>query len=194
LKRTLRLSLLILGLIAILSAQTWFSFGLTTGGNLEVAGFEAYPFLSGALLSDFLAVALVLYLRKRWGAVFLAAAIVGLSLTLIATLPGAFGIDLGVAAPVIEKATGVASWLSQLESIVVSKSASALGGLSWVLIAVLVLVHVLAFVQVLRNHKERVSKSVKDFGADRSGDTSPDLWSETSELRGSDKLDSRRDK
>lgn len=167
----------------MLSAQPWFSFGLSTGGNLEVAGYEAYPFLSGSLVIDLLAITLVLYLRKSWSIIFLSASLVALTFTLAATLPGAFGLDLGVAAPIIEKSTGISSWLSQLETIILTKAASPFGSLSWTVMALLVLLHVLAIYESLKRLRRKplpARQDVADKGR-RNSEATRDLWEETND-------------
>lgn len=179
-RRLLRLSLIFLGIQAVLCAQTWFTYELVSGSVIEVTGLEAYGYLTGTLLVSLLAIALVLYIRKRGAVAILMLSMLALVSTLVATFTGSMGIDLSVSTSIIEKVTGVASWESQLESIVLGQNASLLAKLAWICgLVVLALQTLAAGILVSSPRSQAVTKaktgnSSKDSELDTLG-----LWNES---------------
>lgn len=192
-RRLLFISLLIIGAIAALASQPWFEVRLTAGNSLEVAGFDAYPNFGPTLIMDALAIALVLYLHRRWGVIFLIAGIVATGLGALSQLPAVSGADLGVVAPLVEKATGIASWVAQLEQVVVSHQSTFYGKGTFILLALLTIVQVLAVIDALRKWTPKVKAKVASTKANRDArkvdrsiapaenptETRADLWKET---------------
>jgi hypothetical protein len=119
-KRILLLALVVIALIAACASQTWFVVSLTSGNDLLVTGLEAYPNYGPTLIMDALAIAIVLYLKSRWRVIFLITGVLALTLLAVSQLSAATGQDLASLAPTLEKATGVATWVAQLEQVVVA--------------------------------------------------------------------------
>lgn len=119
-KRLAYVSLGLLALVAILSVQPWFEVELVTGTDLLIEGNAVYPAISAALFVDVLAIALFLYLQSKWGAVFLIAAAIALSWSLLPTVAVLLGADAAVLEPFIAKSTGIANWVAQLDEVVLS--------------------------------------------------------------------------
>lgn len=187
LKRLLRLSLVLLGIVAILAAQPWFTVDLKTGNQILVSGFEALPLLGSALLANAIAVALVLYVHKRWSLFFLLAGIGAVMLALFASLASIFFGQLEILAPFVEKATGVATWLAQIETVIVAETTAGLGPVAWVLMASILLVQFWSLVQALRQGKDqfaarRAANSKTSIATNGSKELNRDLWAETSDF------------
>lgn len=179
-KKYLYFALALAALTLILAGQTWVSIDLTTGKNLEINGYEAYPILGSAVLADIAAIGLVLYLHRRWGYVFIVAGAVALVLTALAQLPVALWSDQSVVAGSIEKATGIATWVSQLESVVIARQTTFVGSSSWILLLAVAIVQLLAARELFRKTKAKLAVK-RDYS---SKTTEPrhdnqSLWSET---------------
>ncbi len=133
-KRLVYTSLVLLAVVAILSIQPWFEVELVSGTDLLVEGTAVYPAISAALFVDILAIALFLYLQSRWGAVFLIAAAIALSWSLVPSVAVFLGADASALEPFIAKSTGIANWVAQLDEVVLSHQTT-FSGLSAVLLA-----------------------------------------------------------
>ena len=196
-KRLLLIALALIVVVAALASQPWFDIKLTAGNNLQIAGFDAYPNFGPTLIMDALAIALVLYLHRRWGLIFLVAGIFATGLGAISQIPAVFGTDLGVLAPIVEKATGIASWVAQLEQVVVSHQSTFFGKGAFLVLAAVTLVQILALIDAFRRWapkvrsavgKSNISKAQPDIalGGDRQSkpvetqtEKAADLWKET---------------
>ncbi len=192
-KRLLLIALVIIVVIAALASQPWFEVQLTAGNSLQVAGFDAYPNFGPTLIMDALAIALVLYLHRRWGVIFLFAGIAATGLGALSQLPAVTGSDLGVLAPIVEKATGIASWVAQLEQVVVSHQSTFYGKGTFVLLALLTLVQILAVIDAIKKWSPKVKATLAKTKANRdargedsrtvrpetAAETRADLWKET---------------
>lgn len=180
-KRLLYVALILIGLTAALAAQPWFEVSLNSGNNLQIAGLDAYPNFGPTLLMDALAIGLVLYLHRRWGVVFLFAGLLATLLGALTQVPALFNGDLALLGPTVEKATGVATWIAQLEQVVVRHQSTFFGYGTWLLLAALVLVQILAIIDALKKGKDVVAKrrAKRDVAAKTSNEAVRDLWRET---------------
>ncbi len=180
-KRLLYVALALVGLTAALAAQPWFEVTLNSGHNLQIAGLDAYPNFGPTLLMDALAIALVLYLHRRWGVVFLFAGLLATLLGALAQVPALFTGDLALLGPTVEKATGVATWIAQLEQVVISHQSTFFGYGTWLLLTALVLVQVFAIIDALKKGKDVVAKrqTKKGIAPETPNETVHDLWRET---------------
>mgnify|MGYP006282481795 FL=1 len=186
-RRTLLIALVVLLGVTALASQPWFEVGLSSGNSLTVGGFEAYPNFGATLLVDALAIVLVIYLQRRWGVIFLLAGALALALSLLAQLPALVDGNLSMLAPIVEKATGISSWLAQLEQVVLSRQTTFFGFGSLVLSVVLLVVHILAIIDafkktatVVKRTRDRVQSRSKRAGKDEPQQpTVQDLWHET---------------
>lgn len=192
-KRLLLISLLIIVAVAALASQPWFEIQLTTGNNLQVAGFDAYPNFGPTLIMDALAIGLVLYLHRRWGLIFLVAGIFATALGALSQIPAITGADLGVLAPIVEKATGISSWVAQLEQVVVSHQSTFYGMGTLVLLTALTVVQALALVDAFKRWAPKLKSAVNTSRSKGSSVAKPkgiprrtsakekptDLWKET---------------
>lgn len=189
-RRWLVIALVLLLGIAALASQPWFAVKLTAGNELSIAGYDAYPNFGPTLLMDALAIALVLYLHRRWGVIFLVASMIATLLGAISQVPALFGGDLGILSPMVEKATGISSWVAQLEQVVLSHQSTFFGYGTWLLLAALLVVQALAIRDALKKAKPTIAKAKQKISSNRktpSRATSPtnirekpqDLWKET---------------
>ena len=178
-RRTLLIALVILLGVVALASQPWFEVGLTSGNSLTVGGFDAYPNFGATLLVDALAIVLVIYLQRRWGIIFLIAGGLAVLLSMLSQIPALFDGNLSLLAPIVEKATGISSWLAQLEQVVVSRQTTFFGWDSIALSAVLLIVHLLAIMDALKTSTEKVRAIKKKRAAKKETQTAQDLWNET---------------
>jgi hypothetical protein len=119
-KRLLYTSLILLAGVAVFAIQPWFKVELIAGDVLFIEGLAAFPTLGASLLVDALAAALFLYLKSRWGAVFLAGASIALIFELAQVSLVFLGSDRAILEPFIAKSTGIANWASQLDEVVIN--------------------------------------------------------------------------
>lgn len=163
LKRLAYVSLGLLTLVAILSIQPWFQVELVTGTDLLIEGNAVYPAISAALFVDVLAIALFLYLQSKWGAVFLIAAALALSWSLLPTVAVLLGADAAVLEPFIAKSTGIANWVAQLDEVVLSHQTTFSGLGATILAAVITLLQIYTAVASMKRitHKIRERASAK---------------------------------
>jgi hypothetical protein len=110
---------------------------------------------------DALAIALVLYLHRRWGLIFLVAGIFATALGALSQVPAISGADLGVLAPIVEKATGISSWVAQLEQVVVSHQSTFYGMGTLVLLSALTVVQALALIDAFKRWGLKLQSAVK---------------------------------
>lgn len=178
-RRTLLTGLVILLGVVALASQPWFEIGLNAGNSLTIGGFEAYPDFGATLLVDALAIVLVIYLQRRWGMIFLIAGGLAVLFSMLSQVPALFDGNLSLLAPIVEKATGISSWLAQLEQVVVSRQTTFFGWGSLVLSAVLLFVHVLAIFDALTTSAEKVRSVKKKRSPTQQTETAQDLWNET---------------
>ncbi|MFM5903793.1 MAG: hypothetical protein ACKOOD_01755 [Microbacteriaceae bacterium] len=180
-KRLLYLALALIGLVAALAAQPWFEVKLNSGNSLQVAGLDAYPNFGPTLLMDALAIALVLYLHRRWGVVFLFASLLATILGALSQIPALFNGDLALLGPTVEKATGVATWIAQLEQVVVGHQSTFYGYGTWLLLGALVLVQTLAIIDALKKGRAAIAKrrAKSPKGPSNPNDGARELWRET---------------
>mgnify|MGYP000116575038 CR=1 FL=1 len=185
LKRLAYLSALLLGLVAILSIQPWFEVELVTGTDLLIEGIAVYPAVSAALLVDTLAIALFLYLQSRWGAIFLIAAALALSWSLLPTVALFLGADAAVLEPFIAKSTGIANWVAQLDEVVLNHQTTFTGLSAAVLAAIVTILQIytalVSMKRVVAKVQERAaSKSRKTQTKPENNDSlEQSLWHET---------------
>ena len=163
LKRLAYVSLGLLTLVAILSIQPWFEVELVTGTDLLIDGNAVYPAISAALFVDVLAIALFLYLQSKWGAVFLIAAALALSWSLLPTVAVLLGADAAVLEPFIAKSTGIANWVAQLDEVVLSHQTTFSGLGATILAAFITLLQIYTAVASMKRitHKIRERASAK---------------------------------
>jgi hypothetical protein len=192
-KRILLLALVLVALIAAFASQTWFVVPLTSGSALMVSGLEAFPSLGPTLAMDALAIALVLYLKSRWRAFLLLLGIVALSSLAVGLWPAVTGQDLGVLAPTLEKATGVSTWVAQLDQVVVGPENTIWALVALILVIALNVLQAVAAIYEIRRtattskavirgagRKEATSQGEKGKrSVPRQGNTPSDLWKET---------------
>lgn len=184
-KRLAYASLGLLALVAILSIQPWFEVELVTGTDLLIEGNAVYPAISAALFVDILAIALFLYLQSRWGAVFLIAAAITLSWSLLPAVAVLLGADASVLEPFVAKSTGIANWIAQLDEVVLSHQSTFSGSSAVVLAAGITLLQIYTALVALKSftRKMRQRGSVKagkrQSGLDNADELDATLWQET---------------
>ena len=184
-KRLAYVSLGLLALVAILSIQPWFQVELVTGTDLLIEGNAVYPAISAALFVDVLAIALFLYLQSRWGAVFLIAAAIALSWSLLPTVAVLLGADPAVLEPFIAKSTGIANWVAQLDEVVLSHQTTFSGLGATILAAVVTLLQIYLAVASMKRIagkiRERASAKLAKKPASRENTDvlEQSLWQET---------------
>ncbi len=178
-RRTLVTALAVLLGVVALASQPWFEVGLTSGNQLKVGGFDAYPNFGATLLVDALAILLVIYLQRRWGIIFLIAGGLAVALSAISQVPALFQGNLSLLAPIVEKATGISSWLAQVEQVVVSQQTTFFGWGSIVLSLVLLVVHLLAIRDALKLSVQKVKTIKEKRTVKKESASTQDLWNET---------------
>jgi hypothetical protein len=192
-KRILLLALALVAPIAAFASQTWFVVPLTSGSTLMVSGLEAFPSLGPTLAMDALAIALVLYLKSRWRAIFLLIGIVALSSLAVGIWPAVTGQDLGVLAPTVEKATGVSTWVAQLDQVVVGPENTSWGLVALILLVALTVLQAVAAIFEIRRTATTSEAVIRGAGRNKvrsqgekdkrsvraQGQTPSDLWKET---------------
>lgn len=184
-KRLAYASLGLLALVAILSIQPWFEVELVTGRDLLIEGNAVYPAISAALFVDILAIALFLYLQSRWGAVFLIAAAITLSWSLLPAVAVLLGADASVLEPFVAKSTGIANWIAQLDEVVLSHQSTFSGSSAVVLAAGITLLQIYTALVALKSFTKKMRQrgSVKAgktrSGLDNADELDATLWQET---------------
>lgn len=184
-KRLAYVSLGLLALVAILSIQPWFEVELVTGTDLLIEGNAVYPAISAALFVDVLAIALFLYLQSKWGAVFLIAAAIALSWSLLPTVAVLLGADAAVLEPFIAKSTGIANWVAQLDEVVLSHQTTFSGLGATILAAGITLLQIYTAVASMKRIagkvRERASAKLAKQPASRENTDviEQSLWQET---------------
>lgn len=184
-KRLAYASLGLLALVAILSIQPWFEVELVTGRDLLIEGNAVYPAISAALFVDILAIALFLYLQSRWGAVFLIAAAITLSWSLLPAVAVLLGADASVLEPFVAKSTGIANWIAQLDEVVLSHQSTFSGSSAVVLAAGITLLQIYTALVALKSFTKKMRQrgSVKagkrQSGLDNADELDATLWQET---------------
>lgn len=184
-KRLAYASLGLLALVAILSIQPWFEVELVTGRDLLIEGNAVYPAISAALFVDILAIALFLYLQSRWGAVFLIAAAITLSWSLLPAVAVLLGADASVLEPFVAKSTGIANWIAQLDEVVLSHQSTFSGSSAVVLAAGITLLQIYTALVALKSFTKKMRQrgSVKagkrQSGLGNADELDATLWQET---------------
>ena len=184
-KRLAFVSLGLSAVVAILSIQPWFEVELVTGTDLLIEGNAVYPAISAALFVDVLAIALFLYLQSRWGAVFLIAAAIALSWSLLPTVAVLLGADAAVLEPFIAKSTGIANWVAQLDEVVLSHQTTFSGLGATVLAAVIALLQIYTAVASMKRITSKVrgraaaKAAKKPTNSENSDVLDHSLWQET---------------
>jgi hypothetical protein len=192
-KRILLLALVVIALIAACASRTWFVVSLTSGNDLSVTGLEAYPNYGPTLIMDALAIAIVLYLKSRWRVIFLITGVLALTLLAVSQVAAATGQDLASLALTVEKATGVATWVAQLEQVVVATETTIWCVASVLLLLALNILQIVAAIfefkapaksaktvaRGLRSEVVKAQSKPSYPAAEANAQTPSDLWKET---------------
>ena len=184
-RRLAFISLVILGAVTALAMQPWFAVKLEGSNELKVDGLSAYPAIGAALFVDLLAIGLFLYIQSRWGVIFLIAGALALLIALVPSWIVFLGTDPEVVAPVVENSTGIASWLSQLDQVVLSHQTTFYGYAASALAFVFLTVQVFAAFRVAAKVgnklaiTHRKTKSKATVTSQPNEDVAADLWQET---------------
>lgn len=178
-RRLATLALVSLVLLAVFSSQVWFKVSTSVSPALEFTGAEVDSAVSSILILVGLTTLVALYMKTRVASVLHLLSLV-LTVFLIATLGTRLATsDLTSVETRIEKATGVAGWLTQRQEVIsqveVSLWPSAALVASITLTATLVLLALLSLRRV-----DGSAGGTKKIDS-KNPPSTPDLWSETSQ-------------
>ena len=162
--------------VALINSQNWIEVRLSTGNVVSISGTEASPSVIALLGVAAIAVFLGIYLKNRSAIAALLAGLAACLGAVFAIAPLVFEANLQVAEQEVAKATGVQGWSAQLESVVAGASITPMVTVSFVILAISILLQSIGITNRFRSvpSSEEHSKSPTVKHADA------DLWSETS--------------
>jgi len=179
-KRFDTFSALSFGLLCLTSSQQWYSVSTLTSSTLTFTGYQSNLYLAPTLTLIFLMALVGRYYKSLVEIATLGVSVMLLLLVAGLTANQMLTTDLSSVEVVIEKATGVAGWLSQLENMVTTVDT---GVWSYVSLGLLLLLAVLQAIQLRQAliKGPKVPKLAVKRREPRVDSSEDDLWRQTSD-------------